>query len=509
MAQPLSTDDKRFELLVSAVVDYAIYMLDPQGRVASWNAGAEKIKGYTSSEIVGEHFSRFYTPEEQADGKPARALKIAAETGRFEDEAWRVRKNGERFWALVAIDAIRDEGGTLIGFAKITRDISDRREAQIKLEEAREQLFQAQKMEALGQLTGGLAHDFNNLLTAIISGAELALRHPGDQDRVARFLEGIRGSAQRGASLTRQLLAFARRQPLEAKSVDLAVQLPETVALLRHSVSTEIQVLQDLAGTLPNVDVDPGQLELALLNLGFNARDAMPDGGKLTIRAELVRLSGVEGLHGDFVLIRVSDTGTGIPAEILDRIFEPFFTTKGFGKGTGLGLSQVYGFARQSNGGIAVDSELGSGTSVKLYLPVSGALAEAVRAPTAIHSGRILVVEDDAVVAELAAELLRTMDYEPHVVSSAADALHALSRGEQVDLLFTDVVMPGGMSGLELARKVRERFPELPVLLTTGYSEAVGGSASEFPVLAKPYQFDDLAKALAGLLQPARVPVPS
>ena len=509
MAQTFSPDDRRYELLVSAVVDYAIYMLDPDGRVASWNAGAEKIKGYTSAEVLGQHFSRFYTAEDQADGRPGRALRIAAETGRFEDEAWRIRKDGSRFWALVAIDAIRDEDGSLIGFAKITRDISDRRDAQLKLEEAREQLFQAQKMEALGQLTGGLAHDFNNLLTAIISGAELALRNPGDQDRVARFLAGIRGSAQRGASLTRQLLAFARRQPLEAKTVDLAVQLPATVDLLRHSVSTEIQVVQDLAGTLPTVDVDPGQLELALLNLGFNARDAMPDGGTLTIRAEPVHLAGAEGLHGDFVLITVGDTGSGIPPEIRDRIFEPFFTTKGFGKGTGLGLSQVYGFARQSSGGIAVDSEPGKGASVRLYLPVSGSAGVGARSPTDLHSGHVLVVEDDLVVAELAAELLRTLDYEPYVVHSASDALHALGRGERVDLLFTDVVMPGGMSGLELARKVRERFPELPVLLTTGYSEAVGGAASEFPVLAKPYQFDDLARALGALLTPRRLAVPS
>ena len=240
--QALLEAERRFRILVQGVTDYAIYMLDPEGRVTNWNAGAERIKGYSPDEIIGEHFSRFYTPEDFEAGVPTQALETARETGRYEAEGWRVRKDGTRFWASVVIDAIKDEDGELIGFAKITRDMTDKRETQLRLEESREQLFRSQKMEALGQLTGGLAHDFNNLLTAILGAADLASRNIDDPEKLKRMLEGIRNSAQRGAGLTKQLLAFARAQPLEIRQIDLKSFLGDVTTLMRPSLRSNIEL---------------------------------------------------------------------------------------------------------------------------------------------------------------------------------------------------------------------------------------------------------------------------
>jgi PAS domain S-box-containing protein len=494
-----------FKLLVQSVVDYAIFMLDPKGRVTSWNAGAERIKGYSADEIIGQHFSRFYTEEDRKAGVPKGALETARREGKYEAQGWRVRKDGSRFWASVVIDTIKDEQGKLVGFAKVTRDMTEKREAQLRLEESREQLFRAQKMEALGQLTGGLAHDFNNLLTAILGGADLALRRVGDRDRVTRMLEGIRASAQRGASLTKQLLAFARAQPMDIKTVDLREFLNGTTTLLRPSLRSSIEIIIEVSDQLWSVDADPGALELALLNLAFNARDAMKDGGTLRLSASNQFLEGEpDGLRGEHVAIRVSDTGSGMARDVMHRVFEPFFTTKGFGEGTGLGLSQVFGFAKQLHGGVTVESTPGQGSTFTLYLPAShGAplddtLAQAMGQTP--NLGRVMIVEDDLLVAELAAGMLADIGFEPAVVHSAKEALDRLAGGDKPKLIFTDIVMPGGISGLELASKVRERFPELPILLTTGYSEQAGGTHG-FPVLQKPYEFNSLVAALQKILK--------
>src|SRR5690348_8775857 len=299
-------------------------MLDPKGFVTSWNAGAERIKGYTTEEIVGQHFSKFYTEEDRANGVPKLVLETARSQGRFEGEGWRVRKDGSRFWASVVIDAIRDKKGKVIGFAKITRDLTEKREIELNLQESREQLFRSQKMEALGQLTGGLAHDFNNLLTAILGATDLALRNLGDEERLKRMLEGVRSSAQRGAGLTKQLLAFARAQQLEIKTIDLRAFLADITTLLRPSIRSNIDLVIELSDHLWNVDADAGALELALLNLGFNARDAMKEGGTLKISATNELLKGQpEGLRGEHVALRVSDTGEGMSREVMDRVFEP------------------------------------------------------------------------------------------------------------------------------------------------------------------------------------------
>ena len=494
--------ERRFRILVQGVTDYAIFMLDPEGKVANWNAGARRIKGYTPEEIVGEHFSRFYTPEEREAGVPERAIGTARETGRYEAEGWRVRKDGTRFWANVVLDAIKDDNGKLVGFAKITRDMTDKREAQLRLEESREQLFRSQKMEALGQLTGGLAHDFNNLLTAILGACELALRNINDAEKVTRMLEGVRGSAQRGANLTKQLLAFARAQPLEIKQIDLKQFFSDVTTLVRPSLRSDIEVVTEISDQLWPIDADAGALELALLNLAFNARDAMPKGGSLKISAHNEVLDGKpEGLRGEHVVLRISDTGSGMPREVMDRVFEPFFTTKSFGEGTGLGLSQVFGFAKQIGGAVEVESEVDQGSTFCLYLPASrGAEAGHARANGTKSLGRVLVVEDDIFVAELAADMLAELGFESTVTHSAKEALERMAGGDKPKLVFSDVVMPGGITGIELARKLRERFPELPILLTTGYSEQISATQG-FPVLQKPYQLDALAGALGDLLK--------
>jgi PAS domain S-box-containing protein len=500
--QALLEAERRFRILVQGVTDYAIYMLDSEGRVTNWNAGAQRIKGYLPEEIVGQHFSRFYTPEDLDIGVPTKALETARRTGRYEAEGWRMRKDGTRFWASVVIDAIRDERGELIGFAKITRDQTEKRETQLRLEESREQLFRSQKMEALGQLTGGLSHDFNNLLTAILGAADLAGRNLDNPEKLARLLDGIRNSAQRGAGLTKQLLAFARATPLEIKQIELRSFLDDVILLLRPSLRTDIEVMVETSDQLWNIDGDAGALELALLNLAFNARDAMKQGGTLRISATNQVLDGKpDGLRGEHVALRVSDTGHGMTAETMERVFEPFFTTKGFGEGTGLGLSQVFGFAKQVGGTVAVESEVGKGSAFTIYLPASRAAQSAsVTKANGKAQGRVLIVEDDEIVAELAAGMMNELGFETVIAHSGKEALERLSSGSRPKLIFTDIVMPGGISGLELAEKVRSRFPELPILLTTGYSQEVGGNHG-FPVLHKPYELESLADALSGVLK--------
>ena len=500
--QALLEAERRFRILVQGVTDYAIFMLDPEGLVTNWNSGAARIKGYSAKEIVGEHFSRFYTPEDLESGVPQKALQTARDTGRYEAEGWRMRKDGTRFWASVVLDAVRNQDGELIGFAKVTRDMTEKREAQLRLEESREQLFRAQKMEALGQLTGGLAHDFNNLLTAILGACELALRNTDNPEKLRRMLDGVRNSAQRGASLTKQLLAFARAQQLEIRQIDLKDFFRDVTTLVRPSLRSNIDVITRLSDLLWPVDADAGALELAILNLAFNARDAMKDGGTLTISAHNIVLNGQpEGLKGEHVALNISDTGPGMTPEVIERVFEPFFTTKTFGEGTGLGLSQVFGFAKQIGGAVTVESEPNKGASFTLYLPASrGANAAETRANGATALGRVLIVEDDTFVAELAAGMLHELGFECTIAHSATEALERLAGGEKPKLVFTDIIMPGGISGIELARKVRDRFPELPVLLTTGYSEQVAG-AHGFPVLQKPYEMSALASALGDLLK--------
>ncbi|WP_049976144.1 PAS domain-containing sensor histidine kinase [Azospirillum sp. B506] len=486
--EPIS-GERQFRLLVQSVVDYAIFMLDPAGVVRSWNAGAARMKGYAADEIVGRHFSSFYTEEDRAAGLPQRALATALSEGRFEAEGWRLRKDGTRFWASVVIDPIRDETGTLRGFAKVTRDITERRKAQQALDEAREALAQAQKMEAIGQLTGGVAHDFNNLLQAISSSLELIeQRLSAGRSDIAPFTATARAAVDRAATLTRRLLAFARRQPLKPEHVDLNAVVAGLWDLLGRSVGEQIRLERRLAEPLWPVHADVNQLESALLNLVINARDAMPEGGCVTVgtanatlaSADLVGEPGAE--PGDYAVLTVRDSGTGMPPDVLARAFEPFFTTKPIGQGTGLGLSQLYGFARQSGGFVRIDSAVGRGTAVHLHLPRDHAAAaeQAVPnpgpAPAGGQAGRgtVLVVEDEELVRMLLVEVLESAGYTALEAGDGATALARLAGAgtgakPPVDLLVTDVGLPG-LNGRQLAEAARARYPDLKVLFLTGYA---------------------------------------
>jgi PAS domain S-box-containing protein len=500
-SEALRASEQQFRSLVAGVTDYAIFMLDPNGIVESWNAGAERIKGYRAAEIIGRHFSQFYTPEDRELKVPQRALAIAAETGKFEAEGRRVRKDGTIFWANVVIDAIHDDDGKLVGFAKITRDVTERREAQAALERTQQQLAQAQKLEALGQLTGGVAHDFNNLLMVVSGQAQTLLRRISDPKHV-RALEAIQAAAARGENLTRQLLTFGRRQPLNPRSVDPAETVDAFRDVLESSTRGHVELRIDMPAPLWAIAIDISEFELALVNLVVNARDAMPKGGVVTISGANRTLTGAETaerIEGEYVAFTVADTGTGIAPDILGKIFEPFFTTKGPARGTGLGLSQAYGFARQSGGLLSVASEVGRGTAVTMYLPrTSVPVAPSMPPPsTADHNGRgqkILVVEDNPDVQTVATALLEQLNYRTVAVENARAALDLLASGNAFDLLFTDVMLPGELDGVQLAKAVRHDYPGLPVLLTSGYARALVRQHG-FPILRKPYQLAALAEA--------------
>jgi PAS domain S-box-containing protein len=505
--EALLASEQRFRLLVQGVRDYAIYMLDPDGRVTNWNSGAQTIKGYSAEEIIGQHFSRFYTEEDRAAGAPASALATAIREGRFEGEAQRVRKNGERFWANVVIDPIRDDRGELVGFAKVTRDITERRHVQEELERSREALVQAQKMEAIGRLTGGVAHDFNNLLTVIRASADFLLRPNLDENRRRRYAQAIADTAQRATTLTGQLLAFARRQPLKPEVFDVGDRLRGLRQIIGTTIGSSVAVEIELPKTALLIEADPSQFETAILNMVINARDAMPHGGQIKIAARAsISVPAVRGhvaATGDFVAVEISDTGTGIAPETLTRIFEPFFTTKAVDKGTGLGLSQVYGFAKQSRGEIDVRSEVDVGTAFTLYLPRSSAevaTPEPRVAPIELGSlpaRRILLVEDNEGVGNFAAGLLRELGQTVTWVGNGQSALEALSQNrEAYDLVFSDVVMPG-LSGIELGHAVKARWPDLEVVLTSGYSHViVEEGAHGFDLLRKPYSIEGLLVTL-------------
>jgi len=505
--EALRESERHFRLLVSGVTDYALYMLDPNGIVTSWNAGAMRIKGYSAEEIIGQHFSRFYFEGDRAAGVPARALATAGQTGRYEAEGWRVRKDGSFFWASVVIDAIHDEQGALVGFAKITRDITERREAQANLERVQSQLAEAQKMDALGQLTGGVAHDFNNLLMIVSGHIQLLKKQVAGDAKSTRAAEAIELAAQRGASLTRQLLTFSRRQRVNPSAIALSEQIESFREVLASGVGGGERLAVHLPAATWPVKVDVSEFEIALVNLVVNARDATPKGGMVTITAENLVLDpspGETGMSREVVALTVADAGVGIPEDVLPRIFDPFFTTKPVGKGTGLGLSQVYGFARQAGGSVKVESVVGKGTRVTMYLPraaTAPANAE-VQERSRGYTGAcaILLVEDNPEVADASMGLLEQLGCEVRCVADAEAALQALERDTTIDLVLSDIVMPGRMDGLALARAVKEKYPGLPVLLATGYSEAAQGVDAEFPILRKPYQMGELSKAVATLM---------
>ena len=630
-----SHDIEHLRLFVECLRDYAVITLSPDGRITSWNAGAQAITGYEAQEIVGRHFSIFYTPADTASGKPGRALQEAVIKGRYEDTGWRLRKDGGKFSANVVITPIVASDGQLLGFGKITRDISDRVAADVRLSasEARlqtlvdtvldtlvdglividragriqlynpaceklfgyrstevignnvkmlmppdierehdqylrnyqqtgvrkiigisrevvgqrkdgstfpmhlavgeathlgepiyvgiirdlternqveSQLRQSQKMEAVGQLTGGLAHDFNNILMLISINVE-ALLDDEIPTRTRERLEQIEKAATRAAELTQQLLAYSRRQPLSPRLTDLNALVVATSKLLGRTLGENIEIEAILADELWTVYVDRTLLETSLVNLSLNARDAMPGGGQLLIETRNVVLDhdyasqNPDVTPGAYAMLAVTDTGTGIPAEALEKVFEPFFTTKAVGRGTGLGLSMVYGFIKQSNGHIKIYSELERGTSIRMYLPRADgtvdaqAIVDAPLLPTGTE--RLLIVEDNTDVRARIGEILRGLGYS---VDEATDGTAALAKWEAAqrpyDLLLTDVVMPGPVSGKALADAISSRWPETPIVFMSGYTEDAithqGRLNAGVRLLAKPFRRHELAQMI-------------
>lgn len=516
--KPMSRVQQRdFRFFINAVSDYAIFMLDTTGRITTWNAGAEKIKGYKQHEIIGQHLSKFYPSEDRAAGKPKRALALARKTGRYEEDGYRVRKDGTRFWASVILDAVYDRAGTHLGFVKITRDITERRLAQESGRKAREEVFQSQKMETLGHVTGGIAHDFNNYLTVILGNLEIARSlisrgQKEDSGRLERAISSALVGVDRAAALTRSLLAFSRREPTEAGLINVQHALSSITDLLRSSVGESIQLNMELNARGGHVEADAAQLETAVLNLAVNARDAMPDGGSLTIRAFTVSLDAAYSTgHADMrsgphVVIEVSDTGAGMTDDVLEHAFEPFFTTKPPGAGTGLGLSQVYGFVKQSQGHLTVSSAVGRGATFRILLPqVQGsALTETSSVaipPRGNQNETILVVEDNADVRAYLVDMLGELGYRVlHAHDSATTLAQLSSGGANVRLMLVDIVL-GRARGSQVATAARAIYPDLKVLFMTGRLAPIHESeAQPAEVIHKPFTQNELAARLRQLL---------
>jgi PAS domain S-box-containing protein len=512
--ESLRASQEQFKLLVQGVTDYAIYMLSPSGEISSWNVGAERIKGYTAQEVLGSHFSRFYTASDRAAGEPDRALAAAAMEGRFEKEGKRVRKDGQEFWANVVIDALRAPDGALLGFAKITRDVTAQRESRRALEEAREALFQAQKMDAVGQLTGGVAHDFNNLLMVIKGSLELLRKRVLEDPRALQLLENAQLGASRGMALTQRMLAFARRQELNVSAVDIPALVAGMAELLTRSLDTKVELELRFPLRLPCVLADSNQLELAILNLVVNARDSMPAGGSIIISAKEAHLKDAPAA-GRYVCLSVTDSGEGMDVQTLARATEPFFTTKGVGKGTGLGLPMVHGVAQQSGGRFILKSEPGRGTTAEIWLPCALATAadRPIRSvPTVQSVARslvVMVVDDDMLVLHSAAAMLEDLGHRVIQATSGKDALQLLAQHPEVEMLITDHAMPN-MTGAELAEKVQAISPFLPTVLATGYAELPAGLAVTLTRLAKPFTQLELENAMvqADRSSPGKTPQP-
>ena len=492
---------RHFQILIEGVADHAIFLIDKAGHVASWNGTAQKILGYTSSEIIGRHFGLLYRPDERRVDEPTRALELAAKNGKHEVEGWRIKKNGALFFGAGTITAIRDEDANLVGFANIIRDATERRDTQEQLVETREKLAVAQKMDALGKLTGGIAHDFNNLLMIIGGNAQIFKRLL--DPKLPQAIEAIQMAAKRGESLTRQLLTFSRRQHLNPTVVDLNACIKNMRTMIESSLHGNIVYNENIDPSVWPVKVDLAELELAIVNIAVNARDAMPNGGAFTLTVGNVVGSQISGNSqgADFVALEFADSGVGIPPNLLSKIFDPFFTTKEVGKGTGLGLSQVYGFVHQAGGTITADSKIGQGTILTICLPACFEEEVADR-DAAANSERprrpmVLIVDDSPEVAEVTSSLFEHLGYDTDYRDSADAALQLLEEGTRIDLVFSDIVMPGPIDGVGLAREIRSRYPKLPVVLTTGYSDAARAAPADLKILHKPF---DIA-ALRGVVQ--------
>ncbi|NIL18343.1 PAS domain-containing sensor histidine kinase [Pseudomonas sp. AN3A02] len=503
--EALRQSEQQFSLLVQGVTDYALYMLDPNGVITTWNAGAQRIKGYEPAEVIGKHYSLFFQPEDVDNNVPQRALETVIREGRYEGQGRRLRKDGTGFLAHVVIDPIKNEQGELVGFAKITRDVTESVQAQQEIKETREALFQAQKMESLGQLTGGIAHDFNNLLMVILGSLELAKKRVPQDSRTYSLLNNAIAGAQRGATLTQRMLAFARRQELDPQPVNVGDLIRNMSDLLSRMLGAGISVDTQFPLILRPVLVDMSQLEMAVMNLVINARDAMEGRGRILISAREDTYPGRPNDSERLICIAVTDTGPGMDDATLQRAMEPFFTTKGAGKGTGLGLSMVHGLAAQSQGHFVLKSKEREGTTAELWLPVAlmdttqfAAQASTANTPDAPHqqSLEILLVDDDPLVLISTGAMLEDLGH--HVVAAADGqaALAFLAQGARFDLVITDMAMPD-MTGIELAGNIETLYPELPLILSSGFAEISLDLKTTLTRLPKPFDQSALAKVIA------------
>ncbi|MDZ4690297.1 PAS domain S-box protein [Terricaulis sp.] len=482
---------------------------DLSHHIQFWNKGAERIFGWTREEALGRIKHELLYEDARAFHEANRRV---FELGEWNGIVEQTRKDGQRVKVQANWTLIRDINGAPQSVFCIVSDVTDR----LSLEE---QLKQSQRLEAIGQLTGGVAHDFNNLLTVVLGNSEALVERLADRPDLRHLAQITLTVAERGAELTHRLLAFSRRQALEPKSVDANDLLSGMAPLLKRLLPEDIEIHFAAGIELWPAVIDPSQLEAAVLNLCINARDAMPDGGRLVIETGNVELDGdyagqnAEVAAGEYVMVAVSDSGVGIPPEHLARVFDPFFTTKEIGKGTGLGLSMVYGFVKQSRGHVKVYSEVGLGTVVKLYLPRSDS------APTSIEkheaaladlggTEKILLVEDDDLVRAHAESVLTALGYRVSVASNGPAALQILTRERDFDLLFTDVVMPGGMTGRMLADEAMILKPDLRVLYTSGYTQNSvvhdGRVDDGIVLLNKPYSRRDLAQKVRAALAPPK-----
>jgi PAS domain S-box-containing protein len=511
----LRDSEERFQLLSEGAKDYALFMLDPLGRVATWSPTAERILGYSAGEIMGQHFARFYLPEDLQRRLPSRLLDRATEAGRVEDEGWRLRKDGSRFWANVVLTTLRDNAGKVRGFAEVMRDFTERQQLE-------QRLRQVDKMEAVGRLAGGVAHDFNNLLTIILGFADMALtKLPADQS-ARPLVQEMKKAGERAALLTTQLLAFSRKQVMAPVVLDLNGCVSEMQKMLRRLIGEDIALATVLNAGVGRVKADPGQIQQVIMNLAVNARDALPRGGKLTLQTANVVLDSSyvrlrpEVKPGSYVMLAVSDNGVGMDEETKLRLFEPFFTKKEQGKGTGLGLAMVYGIVKQSGGFIYVYSELGVGTTFKIYLPRTDdeyrpELSTSSRMKSPFGKETVLVVEDEAGVRTLVCQVLRTCGYTVLEAAQGRDAVRVWEehRGP-IHLLVTDVVMPE-MGGRELATRLTTLSPDLKVLYLSGYTDDAvvrhGLLRAEAEFLQKPFSPVALARKVREVLDKDDRPV--
>lgn len=514
------SDLRQTKTLLAGIVessDDAIISKSLDGTITSWNAAAERVFGYSADEIVGKNIS-ILAPPDLENEIPDILQRIARGERVAHYETRRVHKDGTILDISLAVSPIYDGTGRIIGASKVARDITAVKEAGARRQQLEAQLRQLQKMEAIGQLTGGVSHDFNNLLTVIVGRLEL-IETELDANSVARdWVRSCFNAAKRGATLTRSLLSFSRQQPLTPAVIDIGAAIEEVVGLLPRTLGETIDVKAKTAPGLWRCEVDPGQLQNALLNLALNARDAMSGGGKLTIEASNSHLdsdytainAGVR--PGDYVTLSVTDTGCGMPPEVVARAFDPFYTTKEFGKGSGLGLSMVYGFASQSGGHVKIYSEVGLGTTVRLYLPRCKAApadidAQPIKLAQSAGHETILIVEDDDDMRALTATQLLRLGYSVHTAANAAEALRLTDEHPEIALLLTDLTLPGGMNGRDLAERAQALMPRLRVLYMSGYTEDAimhqGRLAPNVRMLQKPFGIRDLAESIRAVLSDA------